>query len=311
VNHLLRCLRRLLVVPACVLLVAVPRAFVLPSVAFADGEGPTRKMTPAEMTAYNHVRDTVRGALPGTPAGYTLQFSADGEEGQIAEAVQPGQMYRARFTARYTLDRDVIDQKQQSMLMDRTKGTPEQQAKLAELNAKDDELGKARDATRDRAEKDRIRAERKEVQARINKLMDEIAAGIQAWIASGGAAQETQDLGTSLPARELTIRVLVNGDTHLPDKAAPYKIEGVPLAFEQAEGCADFDTYCITVFLGPFAKVKKVADYTGYQLAEANLGVPTKPRGIILTFSGPKDRPDAVRDFVRQADLARIKALLP
>jgi hypothetical protein len=32
---------------------------------------------------------------------------------------------------------------------------------------------------------------------------------------------------------------------------------------------------------------------------------------LVLVFSGPEDRPDAVRDFVRQTDLAKIKALLP
>jgi hypothetical protein len=268
-------------------------------------------MTPAEAAAYNQVRETLRGALPKAPAGYTLQFSGEDEDGLLPEGIRPGQMFRAQYTAKYVLNQSVVDQQQQSMLMGRAKGTPEQQARLAELDAKDAELTKARDQTRDRVEKDRIRAELKDVRAQGNKLREEIGAGIQAWVASGGAAQATQDLDHSLPARELTIRILVNGDTHLPDQAARYKIEGIPLALEQAEGCADFDTYCITLFLGPFEKVKKVSGYTGYNLPEADLGVPTKARGLVLTFSGPKDRPDAVRDFVRQADLAKLKTLLP
>ena len=283
----------------------------VPSVALADGGGPTRKMTPAEAATYGQVRETIRGALPKAPAGYTLRFNADGEEGRLPEGIQPGQMSREPYTATYTLSQSVIDQQAVSMQMDRTKGTPEQQSRLAALNAQAAELTKARDTTRDRAEKDRIRAELKEVRGEADKVQAEIMAGIQARLATGGAAQAAQDLDTSLPAKELTIRILVNGDTHLPDQVAPYRIEGFPLAFAQAEGCQDFETYCITVFLGPFEKVKKVSGYTAYVLREADLGVPTKARGIVLTFSGPKDRPDAIRDFVRQTDLAKLRALLP
>jgi hypothetical protein len=282
----------------------------LPAVGLADGDGPTRKMTTVEATMYHEVRETLRGALPKAPAGYTLLFRNDEEEGVVPEAIQPGQMCQALFTARYTLDQGVSDQAQQSMLMNRMKGTPEQQAQLAALDAKDAELTRARDETRDRAEKDRIRAELKEVRAQGDKVREEIVAGIQAWAASGGAAAAAQDAGTSTPAKELTIRVRVNGDTHLPDQATPYKLEGIPFAFEQTEGCQEFDNFCITVFLGPFEKIKKVSGYTGYVLAASDLGVATKPRGFILTFAGPKDQPDAVRNFVRQTDLAKLKTLL-
>lgn len=295
------------------LLVCLCGFVALSSTAFADGSGPTRKMTPVESAEYNRVRETILGALPKVPAGYDMQFAFDSEdeEGLLPEGIKPGQMCPARYTARYILKQDVIDQQALSMQLNRTKGTPEQQKRLAELDAKDAELTKARDATRDRAEKERIRAELKEVRAQGDKVRDEIVAGIQAWVAAGGGAQTAQDLNASLPAKELTIRILVNQDAHLPDQTPPYGIEGVPLAFEQADSLAVLDTHCITLFLGPFEKVKKVSGYTGYNLPEASLGVPTKARGIVLVFSGPKDRPDAVRDFVRQTDLAKIKALLP
>jgi hypothetical protein len=270
-------------------------------------------MTLAEAAAYNQVRDTLRGALPKAPAGYTFKFSfeSDGQEGLLPEGIRAGQMFQAQYTAKYTLEQGMIDRQALSMQMDRTKGTPEQQSRLTALNAKAAELTKTRDTTRDRTEKDRIRAELKDVRAEADKVQAEIMAGIQARLASGAAAQSAQDLDESLPAKELTIRIRVNGDTHLPDQAAPYKIEGIPLAFEQAEGCADYDSYCLTLFLGPFEKVKKISGYTAYNLPEADLGVPTKARGIILTFSGPKDRPGAVRDFVRQTDVAKLKTLLP
>ena len=245
-------MKRVLLVLVCLLVLP---SFAVPPVALADGGGPMRKMTPAEAAAYSRVRDTLRGALPKAPAGYTVGFDyeSDNEEGLLPEGILSSQMCQARYTATYVLNQSVVDQQAVSMQIDRTKGTPEQQSRLAALNAKAVELMKARDTTRDRAEKDRIRAERKEVLDEADKVQAEIAAGIQAWLASSSAAQSAQDLDKSLPARELTIRILVNGDTHLPDQAAPFKIEGIVLAFEQAEGCQpDFDNWTplFAIFVG-------------------------------------------------------------
>jgi hypothetical protein len=39
--------------------------------------------------------------------------------------------------------------------------------------------------------------------------------------------------------------------------------------------------------------------------------VPTKPRGIALVVAGPKDKPQSVRDFLAQVDLAKLRSLLP
>jgi hypothetical protein len=144
VKHLLSCL-------ACIL--ALP-TLAFPPVVLADGGGPTRKLTAAEAAAYNQVRNTLRGALPKAPSDYTFTFAfdGDGEEGLLPAGIQPGQMFPVQYTARYILSQGLSDQQAQTLVMDRAKGTPEQQARLAGLDAKDAELTKARDKTRDRAE---------------------------------------------------------------------------------------------------------------------------------------------------------------
>ena len=119
--------------------VAFAISLLLPaSLALADGDGPSRKMTGPEVAAFNALTGAVQEALPKTPANYTLAFS---------------------------------DGQQRTLFTDRAKGTPEQQTRLAALDAKDG--GKAREATRDRGEKDRIRAEQKAVQKEANQLREQ------------------------------------------------------------------------------------------------------------------------------------------
>jgi hypothetical protein len=194
--------------------------------------------------------------------------------------------------------------------MERAKGTPEQQAKVGALEAKVAELKKARDNAGSRAEKDRIRAQLKSVQAEESRLQNEIMAQFQAWMAAGGATAATQSAEASVPAKLLTIRAVINSTVSVIDTATPYQIEGFPLAFERSEGCDDFDTYCITVFLGPFAKIDKVSGRDRYKLPEESPGVCTKARGIALTFAGPQDKPESVRELLRQTNLEVLKTLV-
>jgi hypothetical protein len=283
------------------------------SAALADGDGPTRRMTGPEAAAFDALKGGFQAALPRTPANYSLSvsFGSAAGEFEVPEAIKPGQMVRMSFSATYTLSRDFQAGQASASFMDRAKGTPEQQARLAALEAKEAELARARDATRDRGEKDRIRAERKAVSDEANKLSDRIVADYQAWVASGGATAAMQDADRALPPKELTVRALINQDVSLIDKAAPFKLAGFPLAFEQSEGCQDVGATCITVFLGTFDKEKRISTHTRYNLRNANLGVATKARGMAIVVGGPKDKAQDVRDFLKQVDLAKLKSLLP
>jgi hypothetical protein len=294
------------------LLAVVSGLLLAGSVAWADGIGPGREMTGPEALAYQEVHDTIQKALPKAPEGYAFEFKLEGEraEGEVPEGIGPSEMFQIRFLATYTLEQDNSAEAAQAALMERAKGTPEQQAKMAELEAKAAELKKARDDAGSRAEKDQIRAQLKSVQAEENQLQDEIMAQFQAWMASGGATAVQQSAAASVPAKLLTVRAMINSTVSVIDTATPYKIEGFPLAFERSEGCDDVDTYCITVFLGPFAKADKISGRDRYRLPEDSPGVPTKARGIALTFAGPKDKPESVRELLRKTNLEILKPLV-
>ena len=281
------------------------------SLAMADGDGPSRKMTTAETAAYESTRKTVRDALPSALADYTPSFSGFDGSALLPEVMSADRMHRMSFAVKYTLTAEAGQKQAVAAVMKRTQGSQAQQDKLAALRAKNAELKKARNKTRDRDEKERIRAELKAVQDEENKLVAEIVSANQAWATAGGGVPAMQEVGRTLPAKELSVRFQLNQDVRILDQAKPYSIPGFPMAFDQSEGCVDLGSYCITVLLGPFEKGKRVSESTEYNLRNTPLGVPTKPRGLALVVSGPKDKPEAVRNLLQKTDLGKLKVLLP
>ncbi|MHB8772436.1 MAG: hypothetical protein ACYC7J_15685 [Syntrophales bacterium] len=280
------------------------------SLAAADGDGPTRKMTAAETAAYESTRKSVREALPATLADYAASFSGFDGPAELPEALSADRMHRMSFAVKYTLTAEASQRQAVAAVMQRTQGTQAQQDKLAALRAKNAELKKAR-KTRDRDEKERIRAELKALNAEENRLVAEIASANQARATAGGGIPAMQELGKTLPAKELALQLQINQDVRITGQAKPYSLPGFPTAFDQNEGCPDFGSYCITVLLGPFAKGKQVGGSTEYTLRNSPSGVPTKPRGLALVVSGPKDKPEAVRNLLQKTNLGKLKALLP
>lgn len=276
------------------------------SMALADGDGPTRSMNRSEAAAFDKLQGTIRDALPRSPANYLVTYTGF-DKNEVFVATTPDRMESMAFKALYKLDPKVMEARQQTALVDLTKGTPEQQAKRAALAAREKELKQARKSTRNPAEKERIRAELKKVNAEDNALTEEIITGSQKSMSMGGAGAGMQN---SEP-KELSIRLLVNQEVHVDDIAQPYRVQGVPLAFEQNDRCRDSGTYCITVLLGKFEGEKRISGSTRYNLQNADLGVPTKARGMALIVSGPKDKPKSTQDFLKKVNLAKLKALLP
>ncbi len=99
-----------------------------------------------------------------------------------------------------------------------------------------------------------------------------------------------QEVGAALPPKELNVRVQINQDVRLGDKAKPYQLAGYPMAFSQSEGCPDLGSYCVSILLGPFEKGKRAGEATLYTLRNTPLGVPTKPRGLMVVVSAPLSR---------------------
>jgi hypothetical protein len=269
-------------------------------------------MTGPEAAAFNAVKTGFRDALPKSLENYTLELAGSGFGGEfeVYQATKPDGMAPMKFTATYKLDSAVLEQGLQSPYLDRAKGTPEQQAKLADLEAREASLKKGRDKASG-GEKERIRAEIKAVQAEASAIQDQIMADYQAWVMSRGANAAMVDSAKALPPKELEVQALVNQDLSITDMAAPYPLAGYPLAFEQREGCQRPGDTCITVFIGSFDKEKRVSGYTRYNLRKAGLGVTTKPRGLALVVSGPKDKPESARNLLGRIDLARLKGLVP
>lgn len=292
----------------CVLL----PASLLVSLAAADGVGPLRKMTEAEAASAARVRETIEGALPKPPDGYSSSFSRESEvdEGMLPEVIAPGGMFRISYTATYTLDPAIRPAREQAAMMEKAKGTPEQQAKLAELVVKGADLKEERDAARDRSEKEAIRARLKAVHDEEQDLYDEIAKEYQAWVAEGGMAAVTQEIDAALPADAISIRITINGGVSVIGSATPYPVEGMPLAFEQREGCPGADSYCITVLIGPYEKADTLSGYTRYKLPDPEPGAATDARAIAVVVGGPKEKPGDVQAMLRAIDWAKLKALV-
>ena len=293
-------------------LVLTMMCLLLPSsLAFADGDGPTRNMNPDEKSAYELVKKTVREATSAGPVNYTASFSGFDNRNQIFVGMKSDQMFRMAFEVKYTVSSEFMDRQSVAAVTGRTKGTPQQQARMAELQAKNAELKKARDKTKNRGEKERIRAELKTVRDEENRLNDEIVSQIQAWSAKGGGVPAMQEIAGGLSPKELNVRVQLNQDVRIGDKAKPYPLAGYPMAFEQNEGCPDYGTYCVSVLLGPFEKGNKPTESMLYKLRNTPLGVPTKPRGLMLVVSGPKEKPEKVRELLGKVDLKKLNSLLP
>ena len=294
----------------CLMLAMI--CLLLPSaLAFADGEGPTRDMNPGERSAYELVKKTVREATSAGLVNYTSSFSGFDDRNQIFERMKSDQMFQMTFAVNYTISSEFMQKQSVAAVMARTKGTPQQEARRAVLQAKHAELTKARNKTKDRGEKDRIRAELKTVNDEENRLTAEIAAQIQAWSTKGGGVPAMQEIASGLPPQELNIRLQINQDVYVGNKAKPYQLAGYPMAFEQSEGSPDSGSYWVSVLLGPFEKGKKNDESTLYTLRNTPLGVPTKPRGLMLVVSGPKEKPEKVKELLEKVDLKKLNSLLP
>jgi len=277
------------------------------SLAWADGDCPTRKMNSSETAEFNTLQNSIRAALPKPPADYKEAFIRFDRQ-QVCESHASDEMLRMYFKVQYEQDNAVFVGRMQSAMMDKVKGTPEQQKRKAALEAKEKELYGARNSTRDPGEKNKIRAELKAVRAEERVLDDEIDAQYEAWSRSGGDKKMMQNLQSSTSQGDFSIEIFVNQNVYVYDTANPYPVQGASLAFEESNKCGDSKNYCITIILGSFEKGSKGSGR--YELRNANRGVSTKARGMGLLFSGPKDKAERVQDLAKKTNLAKLNALL-
>ncbi|MBE0618772.1 MAG: hypothetical protein IH608_12755 [Proteobacteria bacterium] len=288
-------------------------AFLLPvSVALADGEGPQRKPTPAEAQTLSKLWTTIEQSLPPAPANYIEQFTgpaASLEAFTLPQSMPPDGMLRMAFQKVFTLDPSVVQQ----TFADRSQGTPEQQARLATLDAKLSELVDARDRSRDPAEKKRLRAQIQETEAEGDALRETILSEYQEWIASGGLMAAMKEAQKVQASNGLVIRVAVNADAFILEKADNIGIpaaNGLQRVYEEEQDCdGSAESYCYTIFLGPFGQGDLINGRYHYTLPKSARGVPTQARGMVITVSGTKDVREATA-LLQATDLGRLDSML-
>jgi len=286
-------------------------ALLLPaSAALADGDGPQRKMTAAEAEALGKLWTAIEESLPATPTNYIAQFTgpaAAREALTIPEGIPAERMLRMAFRKAYTLEPSLVPQ----TFADRAQGTPEQQARLAGLDAKVGELTDARDRSRDRDEKKRLRLQIQELEAEADALRETVLREYEEWVASGRMMTALQEAQERMPPKELVIRILVNEDVSISERAGLRSIpaaNGPRTVFEEPY-TFDLLPNSITVLLGPFEKRDKLSDWWPYSLTNQKRGLPTQARGMAITISGIKDVREATA-LLQAMDLERLEALV-
>jgi hypothetical protein len=298
-------MRRLVLLACCLLF---PTAAAL-----ADGIGPQRKMTEPEAASLKLLQAILRSSLPAAPQDYKLDFIwvSDLDEGMMPQEMPAGEAMHMLFRANYVWQDPSTEQQDQQAMIQRTKGTPEQQARMDALNAREAELTQARDRSRNPEEKARLRAQRKAVNAQIDSLQQEIMDGLQKWLASGGPAKDMEAKEKAKPAREIVVEFTANGDAFIPEAATAFTIEGIPLAFESDEGSGEYGKHKIQFLLGgPFQKDAKISGSWRYR-PPSKAAVATKAVSLAVCISGQADKPDEVRKLCRQIDSSKLKAMFP
>jgi len=282
---------------------ALSTVLFVASLAWADGDAPSRPMNSSEVASFNNVQGTIKSALPPPADGVAVSYSGFDRK-DIAENASSARMSPLLFKALYTLTGEKRESSMQTMQMDLIKGNADQQAKRAALEARSEELRQARKRAKSPEEKERIRAELKKINAEENALVDQIAAG-----ATAGWGKAAQSVEKSLPPKEMSVRVLVNQEVHVSDSAKPYQVTGAAQAFEQNDKCQE-GSYCITMLVGKFEPEKRISGSTRYNLRDSGGTAPTKARGLALIVGGPKDKKGFVQQFVKQINMAKLQGLV-
>lgn len=277
--------------------------FFAATLVWADGDLPTRLMNNSEAAAFKQVQSVIRSALPAATDGVIVTYVGFDRK-DIVENATPLRMSPLLFKASYALTGDKRKSSMEAMQMDLIKGNPDQQARMAELEARSEELKQARKRVKTKEEKEQVRAELNKIHVEERVLREQIASG-----STAGWNKGMQTVDTSLPPKELTVLVWVNQAVYVPDSARPYQVGGAARAFEQDERCQE-GSYCITLLLGRFDSEKRISGFTRYTLRDSSNAVPTKARGMAVTVGGPKEKMKYLQQFVKQINTSRLQVLL-
>lgn len=203
---------------------------------FADGDCPSRPATAQERSVYASTYAAAVAAAAPAPGDWVRK---DGTKAGGGDAMPDcpggakGAPFHYQFRFLYEFNQAVLDQAASAAAQNAMKGTPEQQARIAELDAQHEKLVAERKEARrsgDRARVDRIREELRAVNDERNKVQDEITKAYVARVSSGEVAKAT---AAAVPARTSAETVIfVNTDrAWVPQGSESLSIAGAPYAY--------------------------------------------------------------------------------
>ena len=226
-------MRKILLTVLLVMLCATP--------VFADGECPERPANSQEQAAFQAVYNSAKAAVPPAPRDWVRSDETEQGLGTKMPNCSSGPKdrplyYRMQFKYKYSSE--ASGRADQNAVTDALKGTPEQQAKLAELDRKIDALEQTKKEARknrDQAAKDRVRDELKGLRREKNAINDEIMSVYMERAKSGQLNAEQNKAKPVRKNAEVIIKVNEKS-AWIPVRDTPVAISGASQAYWCKEG---------------------------------------------------------------------------
>lgn len=261
---------------------------------FASSDGPKRPANQQERAAFQSVYSAAKAAVPAAPTDWDVKDETDVGEG---ESLPEGRFdtpvfYWIKF--KYTYSYEASDRADQNAVSNAMKGTPEQQARLAELDRKIEALDNAKKEARknrDSAEKNRIRGEVSAAKKERDKIKDVIS---DAYVQRAMSGQVVADKPDRMDA-ELIIKV---NEKHawIPVRDQPMSIAGA----SQAYWCkGDNNGGRLVILLGAWDK--------NFKSDLARTSVVTKAQNMIIEINADQQMAETL---ARQIKLDLLKKQL-
>jgi hypothetical protein len=267
--------------------------FLAATPVLADGDCPDRPATQQERAAIAAMYGAAKAALPPAPVDWLLKDETDGKLGTTVPACPGGKNdqpvhYRLRF--RYAYSSEAAAREDKGVVESALKGTPAQQAKLAELGRKIDELEEQKKTARksgDAGEKERVKKELKTAEKERDRITDEIS---EAYVQKAMSGQIAADMSRNKPAsREAELIIKANERVAwVPATDQPVSIPGAPIAywFKSDTGGR------LVILLGPW-------DARKFRAELASTSPVTRAQTLVIEISGDRQMAESLAKQVK------------
>lgn len=267
----------------------------------ADGDCPSRPATKQEQIVYAAMHAAVKSAIPPAPQDWLMKDLSDAKSGDFMPDCPGGHKdspHRYSFQYQYKYNSALRNQAAAAAAANAVKGSPEQQARMAALNKKYDQLKVERNQSRksrDRAEADRIGDEIKKVSAERDRLDEEIA---QAYLAKVRSGQMAKEMSAGIPQHsEAQITFFVNADrAWVPKNAEIVDVAGTQYSYWRSDG------ETLVVLLGSWETTAPT-----FRAGLARGAVITKPQTVLIEIRAERQMAERL---AREIKLNAIRAQL-